>query len=64
MSRYFARSASDKTDDWPYWYVADSDKGSMNVTSSLEPNLKGKLPFLNPWDCVKLAMKSNTEGKK
>ena len=27
---YTARSASDKTDDWPYWYVAGPD-GRRNV---------------------------------
>ncbi len=35
MSRYYARSASDKTDDWPFWYVADIERGHLNVTSTL-----------------------------
>lgn len=30
--RYYARSASDKTDDWPYWFVADKEKGGLNTT--------------------------------
>lgn len=33
--RYFARSASDRTEDWPYWLVADRDKGGVNVTGEL-----------------------------
>jgi hypothetical protein len=35
MTRYFARSASDKTDDWPWWFVADRQKGDLNVTAEL-----------------------------
>ena len=34
-ARYYARSASDRTDDWPYWFVADSQKGGLNVTAVL-----------------------------
>jgi hypothetical protein len=33
--RFYARSASDRTDDWPYWFVADSQKGGLNVTAKL-----------------------------
>jgi len=33
--RYYARSASDNTDDWPFWFVADSQKGGLNVTAEL-----------------------------
>jgi len=29
--RYYARSASDKTDDWPWWFVADKHQGGLNV---------------------------------
>jgi hypothetical protein len=25
--RYYARSASDQTDDWPWWFVADKQLG-------------------------------------
>lgn len=44
--RYFARSASDKTDDWPVWFVADRQKGGLNVTAELirqhfDPDHKG-----------------------
>ena len=33
--RYYARSASDRTDDWPFWFVADAQKGGLNVTAVL-----------------------------
>jgi hypothetical protein len=33
--RYFARSASDHTDDWPFWFVADRQKGGLNVTPAV-----------------------------
>lgn len=33
--RYYARSASDRTDDWPFWYVADRRKGGVNVTADI-----------------------------
>ena len=33
--RYYARSASDRTDAWPFWFVADSRKGSVNVTADI-----------------------------
>lgn len=28
--RYYARSASDKTEDWPFWFVAD--RNGINKT--------------------------------
>ena len=34
-ARYYARSASDKTDDWPIWFVADRQYGGLNVTADL-----------------------------
>jgi hypothetical protein len=34
-NRYYARSALDHTDDWPYWFVADGGKGGLNVTAEL-----------------------------
>lgn len=33
--RYYARSASDKTDDWPWWFVADKYRGGLNVTQEV-----------------------------
>ena len=46
--RYYARSASDRTDDWPFWFVADSSKGNVNVTADIirqhiRPNRKGRV---------------------
>ena len=66
--RFYARSASDKTDNWPFWFVADSNKGGLNVTGHL---LKKKNPethkpgavFMESWDAVKLAMWANLEAQ-
>ena len=33
--RYFARSASDNTDNWPFWFVADRKRGDVNVTGEV-----------------------------
>lgn len=33
--RFFARSASDRTDDWLFWFVADRNRGGLNVTADL-----------------------------
>lgn len=35
MPRYYACSASDKTEDWPVWFVADSQRDGLNVTAEL-----------------------------
>jgi hypothetical protein len=35
--RYLARSASDRTDDWPSWFVADRSRSNLNVTVRLVP---------------------------
>ena len=66
MGRYCARSASDNTDDWPYWFVADGNRGGLNVTAELirkhmNPNHKGGV-LLSDWDAVKLAVRSNREA--
>lgn len=37
--RYYARSASDRTDNWPNWFVADAERGGLNVTPSIVPGL-------------------------
>lgn len=34
-ARYFPRSASDRTDDWPFWFVADRQRGDTNITADL-----------------------------
>lgn len=57
--RYFARSASDRTDDWPLWFVADRARGNLNVTTQLLPELRGFSPFLSRADAEELARQSN-----
>jgi len=43
--RYYARSASDNTDDWPFWFIADREQGGLNVMVDLLPQFKGYMPF-------------------
>lgn len=63
--RYFARSASDKTDDWPFWFVADKQQGGLNVTNNLlkdaypETNFKGKV-LLTRTEAIELAKIANS----
>jgi hypothetical protein len=63
--RYYARSASDKRDDWPFWYVADSQRDGLNVTPELAEALgapfKPGAVFCEAWAAVKLAMRANRE---
>ena len=64
MGRYYARSASDRTDDWPFWFVADEQRGGLNVTAEVAGTPGAVLRA--PWDAVKLAMRANrraAEGK-
>lgn len=58
-NRYYARSASDKTNDWPFWYVADKERSDLNVTIKLEPSLWGYLPFVPRSVAEELAEKAN-----
>lgn len=63
MGRYYARSASENTDDWPFWFVADDERGGLNVTAEMirehiNPNHGGGV-FLPDWEAVKLAMRAN-----
>jgi hypothetical protein len=57
--RFFARSASDRTDDWPFWYVADRRSGNLNVVVALAPELSGRLPFLPRDAAIALADEAN-----
>ncbi|MVA23183.1 hypothetical protein V6582_17785 [Agrobacterium vitis] len=41
-NRYYARSASDRTDEWPFWFVADQRHGVLNVTGRLFEKLTGQ----------------------
>ena len=46
-NRFYARSASDKADDWPFWFIADREQGGLNVTVRHVPALRGRMPFLS-----------------
>jgi len=54
---FTARSASDKTDDWPHWFVADGR--GINVTVHLMPELRGYLPFVPKGMAIELAEAAN-----
>lgn len=41
-ARFFARSASDRTQDWPFWFVADRQKGGVNVTGKVLEKVTGE----------------------
>lgn len=61
--RYIARSASDRTDDWPFWFVADCQRGGLNVTAELarqhsNPDHSGGVLGLRE-DMIKLAAIAN-----
>lgn len=61
--RYYARSASDRADDWPYWFVADRQKGGLNVTAELirqhiRPEHNGAV-FMSREGAERLAEKAN-----
>lgn len=57
--KWRARSASDKTDDWPFWYVTDDQPENRNKTIDAIERRDGvrpaKLPFLLRDDAVELA---------
>lgn len=57
--RFFARSASDRTDDWPFWYIADRSRGSLNVTIQLVPEMRGYMPFLPRYVAEYVAQQAN-----
>lgn len=66
LGRFYARSASDKTDDWPFWFVADRRRGDLNVTAELicelvYPLHKGAI-FLPQKAATLLADKANKRG--
>ena len=51
--RYYARSASDRTDDWPWWFVADKNLGGRNVTSEVATLLNRPRKFRGPTLCYR-----------
>lgn len=59
--KFFARSASDYTEDWPYWFISDST--GLNVTVTLYPIMSGRLPFLSKDIAICLAELANKELK-
>lgn len=65
MRRFYARSASDKTDDWPFWFVADEKHGGLNVTGEVCDALGiNRAPGANlgaRCDMVGLAVRANRE---
>lgn len=58
--KYIAKSASDKSDDWPLWMVWD---GQLNITIKAIKSITGKdivgMPFLPRKLCEKLAAELN-----
>lgn len=73
--RFYIRSASDRTDDWPFWFVADSYAGGLNVTQELRrlrgdglPDTRGLgllsaafalQPFMGDYEALKLCRWAN-----
>jgi hypothetical protein len=59
-----ARSASDKTDDWPFWYVTDDNPKDYNQLHKAVKMATGQgfppfLPFLPRAYCEALVEKLN-----
>jgi excinuclease UvrABC nuclease subunit len=44
-SKVIARSASDETDDWPAWFLANGSQTSLNVTQRVAAELGHNMPF-------------------
>jgi hypothetical protein len=63
MDRYYARSASKRSDDWPFWFVADRNRGGLNVTPELMRELHSvefdRAPFLPREAAETLAAQAN-----
>ena len=72
--RFYIRSASDKTDDWPFWFVADEMQSGLNVTQVLRGLIGDRIaplgdgllsqgfsvqPFLSDYDALKLCQWAN-----
>lgn len=57
--RYYARSASDNTDDRLLWFISDRQQAGLNVTTCLVPCLRGYLPFLPREMAEKVARGAN-----
>ena len=62
-ARFIARSASDRTEVWPFWFVADMTVGGLNVTHEIAQHLGLPLGagqvLVSPDDAKALAAKAN-----
>lgn len=62
---YRARSASDRADDWPLWYVTDDQPADRNKTADAIEAVTGVrpvgLPFLSRSVAEALARRMNGE---
>lgn len=57
---FVARSASDKTDDWPFWLVAD--RNGMNVTAQLaemQGEVIGRFPLVRESTAKRIEANAN-----
>jgi hypothetical protein len=54
---FIARSASDRTDDWDHWFVAD--RNGINVLEYLAQERQGQLPFVPRIEAERLAGAAN-----
>lgn len=69
---YIARSASDKTDNWPFWYVARGSRTGNNVVNELsreqlkqkgiDPKLAGGSVLMFKFEAIELAEWANTNN--
>lgn len=63
-----ARSASDQTDDWPFWYVTNDRSPNSNKTLDAIERLAGRrpvgLPFLSQTLACRIAAMMNERAKE
>jgi len=63
MTKYTARSASDKTDDWQFWMVCNRE--GLNITNDLicrhinQEYKRDRLPFMRRENAESLAQIGN-----
>jgi hypothetical protein len=67
MPQWRARSASDKTDDWPFWYVTKDTPSEHNDTKEAIEHISGRvfisLPFVSKEAALQIVDIMN-EGQK
>ena len=63
-----ARSASDKSDDWPYWYVTNDSPADYNKTLDALEQITGKrpigLPFVSRAQAIEIAKIMNAAQRQ